>query len=161
MTISSDTVDTVYLLLQSDEEDVGTFNVPGDLPLVTEDGRLPTPAAIRTNQNSYLITRNQPISQDADGSSITVPLVAATTPVWLAIHANGDGEASNDVIGYVHLPVGLNRNVVVPIELDGVTKTLYAVLHRDDGELKTFEFPDGDPPLQRNFSLIESPFEIE
>lgn len=161
LTISSATVDTVYLLLHSDEEDVGQFNVPGDLPVVMENGRLPTPATIRTNQNSYLITRNQAISQNAAGSSITVPLVAATTPVWLAIHTDVNGEPSGDIIGYLHLPVGLNRNIVVPIELDGVTQTLHAVLHRDDGILKEFEFPDGDPTLQRNFSLIQAPFEIE
>jgi len=161
MTLSSSTIETVYLLLHNDDEEVGEFDVPGDMPLVMEDGRLPPPAVVRTNQNSYLITRDQPIVQDADGASVTVPLVAATRPVWLAIHSAGDGEPSGEVIGSVFVPAGLNREVVVPIDLDGMTQTLYAVLHRDDSEIGEFEYPDADLPLQRNFALIQSPFVIQ
>ena len=161
MTLSSSTIETVYLLLHNDDEDIGEFDVPGDMPLLMEDGRLPPPAAVRTNKNSYLITRDQSIAQNGDGATVTVPLVAATRPVWLAIHSAGDGELAEEIIGFTFIPAGLNREIIVPIDLDGVTQTLYAVLHRDDGELGEFEYPDADAPLQRNFALIHSHFVVE
>ncbi len=156
VTISSSSLDTVYLLLHKDGGEMGVFGVSDDLPIMADDGRLPPPTVVHTDKASYLITRDQPIRQEGDVSSVTIPLVAAVRPVWVVIN-NDEGKR----IGKLLLPAGLNRDVVVPVELDGVMDGLTAVLHRDDGKIGEFEYPEGDASLHYNFGLIESPFLIQ
>jgi hypothetical protein len=41
---------------------------------------------------------------------------------------------------------GVNTDVIVEIDPDIATDTLYAMLHEDTGTMGEYEFPDADPP---------------
>lgn len=62
---------------------------------------------------------------------------------WLVIHADDNG-SPGAVIGYSAVVEGENKFVEVEVDEAQATETLYAMLHVDEGEAGTFEFPDGD-----------------
>ena len=97
--------------------------------------------------------------QVIDGTVI-VPEAEISTPGWLVIHAEQDG-APGPVLGYAPLEEGSNQEVLVEIEADRVTSTVYAMLHEDTGEEGVYEFPDADPPVQVDGSVVVKPFQVE
>ncbi len=66
-----------------------------------------------------------------------------------------------DVIGYTWRPPGVHRDIVVEIDAEAATETLYAGMHIDRDAMQQFEFPDGrDYELQRQRTPITSPFVV-
>ena len=147
----------LYILLHTDESPFGEFDFPGGDPPITEAGLLPAPFVLRTDIGNYLITRDQSLNAAAE---ITIPLVVADINTWVVVFSDEDGEPSK-VIGQTFLSAGLHHDVKVTVDMQQATETLFASLHQDSGELKTFDFADGeDIPLQRNHAPIRSPFTI-
>ncbi len=85
---------------------------------------------------------DQPIVDD----SVTVAKVVAPQDGWMVIHAQKDGSIG-PVIGHAPVTEGENMNVVVTIDPEAATETLYAMLHVDEGEKGTYEFPGPDGPV--------------
>jgi hypothetical protein len=89
----------------------------------------------------------------------TVTIIEATVPGpgWVVIHADNDGKPGA-VIGYAPLDAGVNSNVVVDVDTDAATPVLHAMLHSDEGDVGTFEFPGPDAPLMDNGSIVMARF---
>jgi plastocyanin len=97
--------------------------------------------------------------QVIDGT-VLVPEAVIATPGWLVIHADQNG-SPGPVLGYTPLQEGTNQEVVIELDMGEVTSTLYAMLHQDTGEAGVYEFPDADPPVTADDSVVVKPFQVE
>ena len=100
------------------------------------------------------------IDQPTVDNTVNVTRATVGEPGWVVIHADEDG-APGPVIGYSALPAGINANVKVAVDPEGVTGVLYAMLHVDKGEAGVFDFPDGaDVPVDRNGEPVTKSFSV-
>ena len=99
---------------------------------------------------------NQPLGKDG---TVMVPQVVAAQPGWIVIHADNDG-APGTVVGHAAVPAGTSKNVVVNVNTDAATETLYAMLHKDTANLGTYEFPGADPPVSVGGDVVVRPFTL-
>lgn len=154
--------DQLFIMLHTDEEPLGEFGFPRSDPQREHNGRIMDPVPFRINPGNVLYTRDQVLQPDEDGRGaiVIVPLVLADLNTWVVIRNDADG-APGDIIGQVWLPAGVNREIMVKIDPDQITDTLYAVLHHDADSDQNFDYPDGgDQPLQRNRRVIQAPFTL-
>lgn len=98
--------------------------------------------------------------QDVIDWTVVVPEAEISTPGWLVIHADQDG-SPGPVLGYAPLEEGVNQEVLVEVDQEQITPTLYAMLHEDTGEAGVYDFPDADPPVRVNGSVVVKPFQVE
>lgn len=118
---------------------------------------LPRPTATPTEE---MITPSVSVmDQEIDMGTVTVTEVVSDGEGWLVIHADQDG-APGQVIGHTAVSDAVNENVTVEIDTQLATPTLYAMLHSDSGEMGTYEFPGGDPPVQVNGEIVVKPFMV-
>ncbi len=73
------------------------------------------------------------------GTTLTVNSALIDVPGFLVIHADNGG-APGPVLGFTPLVRGLTHNVVVELSAEGMTETVFPMLHKDDGVLGTYEF---------------------
>ncbi len=113
-------------------------------------------AATATDLTPSVSVQDQPV---ADGT-VTVAQAVSGGPGWVVIHAEQDG-APGPVIGHSDiLTNGLNSDIVIEIDADAATDTLYAMLHTDAGEAGTYEFPGPDTPVQVNGQVVTPAFNV-
>lgn len=91
--------------------------------------------------------------------TVTIAEVVSDGPGWLVIHAQKDGKPG-PVLGWSPVSDGVNTDVVVKIDVTGVTETLYAMLHTDAGTVGTYEFPGADVPVKVGDKIVTPPFKI-
>jgi len=96
--------------------------------------------------------------QSITASRVVVQSVVATQAGWIVIHQDVNGQPG-PVIGNSAINMGENPNVVVAIDDEQATPTLWAMLHLDDGEIGVFEFPDGDPPVMLDGAVVMDSFQ--
>ncbi len=89
--------------------------------------------------------------------AVTIVEATVTGPAWVVIHADDDG-APGPVIGYAPLEEGVNSDVAVEIDVDAATPILHAMLHVDEGEVGTFEFPGPDGPVTVGDAIVMAQF---
>lgn len=95
-----------------------------------------------------------------EDNTVTIARIMSDTIGWMVIHADADGPGP--VIGFSPVQAGENLDVVVEVDPAQVTETLHAMLHVDDGEEGTYEFPDGDPPARdAEGNVVNVPFTVE
>lgn len=97
--------------------------------------------------------------QAIEDGTVTVASVVSDGPGWIVIHIEED-DAPGPVIGFEAVADGENTDVVVEIDVDMATETLYAMLHADTGEEGVYEFPDADPPVQVEGEVVMQAFAI-
>lgn len=114
------------------------------------------PPAPDEEMASSVTVEDQALGDDA---MVTIPRVDSEVDGWLVIHAEAD-DAPGPVIGYTAVSAGANENVSVELDLEGVTPTLYAMLHEDTGEMGVYEFPDADPPVRVDDQVVVRPFTL-
>ena len=93
-----------------------------------------------------------------DGTTVTVPSAGISgVSGWLVIRADAGGEPE-DVLGYAPLREGESEeDVAVPLDEPVGSGTLYAVVHAEEPADGDFTFPDGDPPVEANGSVVAEP----
>jgi hypothetical protein len=93
-----------------------------------------------------------------DGTTVTVPRAGISgVSGWLVIRADRGGEPG-DVLGYAPLREGESEeDVAVPLDEPAGSETLYAVVHAEEPADGDFTFPDGDPPVEANGSVVAEP----
>jgi hypothetical protein len=128
---------TLFIWLHQDEDIIGTFEYPRTDAAVRLNGRLPLPFSFRTNINSYLIARDQPLTE----GPIMVSHAVTLEPGWVVIYNDVAGEPG-EIIGQAWVPAGVSREIEVLVDPDGITATLYVALHRDLGQPQQFEAAD-------------------
>lgn len=145
----------MYARLHTDSEPGGEFDFPRSDPPVRYENRLPEANEFRVDVGSYLLIADQPLGEDA---TVTASLVASVTGGWLAIYADEEGERG-ELLGATWVAEGLNREVVVALDSEPEPGPLHAVLHQDQGEAETFEFPGGpDTPVRVLGADVDVPF---
>jgi uncharacterized protein YuzE len=97
--------------------------------------------------------------QRIEDGTVTVGTVVSDGPGWIVIHNQEDGQPGA-VIGQAAVTDGENMDVEVEIDVSQATETLYAMLHTDDGEEGTYEFPDGDAPVEVDGEVVLESFMI-
>ncbi|OGO04727.1 MAG: hypothetical protein A2Y73_07070 [Chloroflexi bacterium RBG_13_56_8] len=97
--------------------------------------------------------------QEIQDGTVTVATIVSDGPGWMVIHADNNG-APGPVIGHTAVMDGENTDVVVDIDVDAATETLYAMLHSDLGTVGTYEFPGADTPAQADGQVVMSPFSV-
>lgn len=153
--------DQLFIMLHADEEPLGEFGFPRSDPQRVYNGRIMDPVPFRINPGNVLYTRDQVLQPDEGGNAIVIiPLVLADIDTWVVIRRDAEG-TPGEIIGRAWLPAGVNRQVMVSLELEQVTDILYAVLHHDADSDQDFDYPDGgDQPLLRNRRVIQAPFTL-
>ncbi len=126
----------------------GTAVVPG-----TGGTAVPSGTA-GANQPSVTVS-----DQAITNGTVTVKQAVSNGPGWVVIHADNNGQPGA-VIGYSPLQDGVNNNVVVQIDANKATPTLYAMLHTDAGTIGTFEFPGPDAPVMLNGQVVMQSFTV-
>lgn len=96
-------------------------------------------------------------AQSIKNGRIVVRSVESDGPGWLVIHADRNG-APGEVIGYTRVREGANNHLSVEIDTDRATRTLYAMLHDDKGEMGVYEFPGADAPVSYNGGTVTESF---
>ncbi len=95
-----------------------------------------------------------------DGETLTVDAALIDAQGWLVIHAdNGEG-GPGAVIGQAPLVAGLNTNIEISLDADGITDTLFPMLHYDTGEAGVYEFgmvEGADGPVRVGEAVIVGP----
>lgn len=99
------------------------------------------------------------IDQDVVDGAVTVTRVTSNAPGWVVIHADADG-SPGPVLGQAPIPSGISADVVVGIDTEGVTDTLWAMLHVDEGVEGEYEFPGPDAPVTVDDEIVMHPFVI-
>lgn len=97
--------------------------------------------------------------QELQDGTVSVRQVVSDGPGWVVIHKQ-EGSRPGAVIGYAVVRDGQSRNVIVPVDTDNTTDTVYAMLHSDTGKLGTYDFPNGDPPVKVNNNVVVVPFDL-
>jgi len=138
--------------------------LPTDTPAPPPPSAMPVPEAETAEGGAVpemvVVPSVSVVDQEIADGAVTIAEVVSDGPGWLVIHAQAEGKPG-PVLGYSPVNDGHNESVVVKIDLDGATETLYAMLHTDGGEIGTWEFPGGpDGPVQVDGKVITPPFAI-
>jgi len=150
----------LHILIHEDTEPGDDFDFPVNDPPLRVNGQFQNSVTFATNPGSYFLTQDQAwqISEDGDTATIILPLVVLDRNVWLVIYNDVDGAAS-EVVGRAALSPGIHREAPVEIDLAAATDVLHAALHRNEGDVGRFEYPDGvDTPFGGQTNLVQSPF---
>lgn len=116
---------------------------------------LVAPMAMGQEVTPSVTVSDQPI----ENGTVTVDSVVSDGPGWIVIHSEAD-DAPGPSIGYAAVEDGENEDVVVEIDVDLATETLYAMLHADTDEIGVFEFPDADPPVEFEGEIVMQAFTV-
>jgi hypothetical protein len=147
---------TIYAVLHGDTGEEGVFDFPDGDDIVEVDGE-PVMAEITLTggMRASVTVEDQAIEND----TVVVQRAVSDGPGWIVIHADDAGQPG-EVIGNAALSDGENTDVSVEIDTEMATETLYAMLHIDDGEEGTYEFPDGDPPAEVEGNVVVQSFQV-
>jgi hypothetical protein len=152
----SQATETLYAMLHEDTGEEGMYDFPDGDPPVEVDGEVVLTSFMLTGGLRASVTVSDQAIEDG---MVTVATVVSDGPGWIVIHADEDG-SPGPVIGQAQVSDGTNDDVSVEIDAGMATETLYAMLHEDTGEEGTYEFPDGDPPVQVEGSVVVEPFTV-
>lgn len=88
------------------------------------------------------------VDQVGDGTTIVVAEVTIHgAGGWIIVHADAGGPG--DVVGHAAVPEGTTKNVVVRLDTKVATGAYWPMLHRDGGEVGTYQWPAGpDGPVR-------------
>lgn len=147
----------LFAMLHLDEGTEGEYEFPGDdVPVFVDDVIVNVPFQAEFPLGDTVDASDQ---VSADGT-VTVDLVSAQAPGWIVIHADAEG-APGPVIGFASIAVGNNAKVVVEIDLEQATETLYAMLHLDLATAGEYDFPGDDAPVfDASGNVVLAPFTL-
>jgi hypothetical protein len=157
--LGSGVTDQLFIFLHEDTEPGNEFDFPVADPQIVYQGRIPNPFSFRTDPGNYLGSRDQALQMEGNEAVVSIPFTVTEVDAWAVVYTDDGGELG-EIIGRTWLPAGVNRNVLVTIDPEQATGTLYAVLHWDAGTAQKFEPGGADVPFQRNLRIIQSPFSI-
>ncbi len=156
--LEGDITNTVWPMLHVDTGTVGEYEfgqVEGaDGPVKVNDAVVTFPISVVPS-----ITYEGTLS----GTTLTVSEAVIDQHGWLVIHADNGG-APGPVLGYTALPAGVNHNVVVELNADGLTDTVFPMLHYDTGEAGAYEFGQvegADGPVKVGDAVVTGPMTPE
>ena len=96
----------------------------------------------------------------ADEGTLTIDRVTVPDPAWLVIHALNEGQVG-EVLGYTAVSAGTNEELAITINPLQATPQLVAMLHVDEGEPGTYEFPGPDNPWLAEGEAVAADFDVD
>jgi plastocyanin len=144
---------TLFAMLHVDEGGAGEYEFPGDdAPARDSHGDVAvTPFTLTANAVSV---KDQSLGE---GSMVRIDRVLSKAPGWLVVHAD-DGGKPGMILGHAAVDAGETSDLEVELSPEGITGTLYAMLHVDEGTPGEFEFPGGaDLPAEDSNGDIVTP----
>jgi len=98
-------------------------------------------------------------AQETNTGQIMVDSVTAAQDGWVVLYFMGNLDPLT-VVGLAPVHRGVNTNVKVNIDsaLADPYPTLWAVLHADQGAVRTFEWPGADVPVYQNGAPVMTAF---
>lgn len=133
--LEGDVTPVLFPMLHVDTGEVGTYEfgqVEGaDGPVMNEEGNVEVYAINAAPSITY--------SGTLDGTTLTVDQALIDATGWLVIHADNDG-APGMVLGQTQIAPGVNSNVVIELAEEGMTETVFPMLHYDTGVAGEYEF---------------------
>lgn len=153
-TADSPVTPVVWPMLHVDTGEAGVYEfgaVEGaDGPVRVNDAVLTFPINIAPS-----ITYNSTLT----GTTLTVESALIDAAGFLVIHADNGG-APGPVLGYTPILVGNNEDIVIELSADGLTETVFPMLHYDTGTAGAYEFGsvDGaDLPVRVGEAVVTGP----
>lgn len=159
---------TLYAQLHVDAGILGTLEYPGvDAPVmlgvqmiartfkIVPSNAAGGPATPVVLQPSITVS-----NQAIESAMITVDQVISNGAWWLVIHRQNPDGSMGDPIGATLLKNGVNKNVVVKLDLLNATPILFATLNEDHGVIGKFEYPGPDVPVLVGGIMIAPKFYI-
>ena len=144
---SAGATSVLYAMLHEDTGEAGVYEfgtVEGaDLPVRVDDSVVVV---------GFLSAGINAFSQIVDEGTYTANSVTIGEPGWLVVHADNEGRPGT-VLGFAPLEAGVNNNVMVELDQDGVTNVVWLMLHSDTGEAGVYEFgtvEGADSPISLN-----------
>jgi len=156
--LGAEVTEKLFIFLHEDTEPDDDFNSAADLQVMYQ-GRIANPFSFNTNPGNYLGSQDQEVLVEDGETAVSIPFTVTEVDAWAVIYTGDDGELG-EIIGQTWLSPGVNRDVIVTIDPEQMTDSLFAVLHWDAGTTEDFEPLGTDVPFQRNRSIIRSPFNI-
>jgi hypothetical protein len=149
----------MFAMLHVDEGIKGTYEFPGaDAPV--KDGEIIVMQAFNQEEAWLSAPSVVAIDQSIVDGTVTIASAFMDVPGWMVIHIEADGKPG-PVIGYVQLPAGESKDIIVTIDASQVTPKLFAMLHVDAGVAGTYEFPGDDAPVKDGDAIVMVPFAIK
>ncbi len=155
--LEGDITPVVWPMLHVDTGEVGSYEfgeVEGaDGPVTVNDSvvTFPIDAAPSITYSGSL-----------EGSTLTVEQALIDAPGFLVVHADSGEGSPGPVIGFTPLITGLNPHVAVELDEEGLTDTVFPMLHYDTGEAGLYEFGEvegADSPVTVNGNVVTGPLE--
>ncbi len=146
---------TLYAQLHIDAGTVGTFEFPGpDAPvmmgvqMISGAFKILTGNAAGGPATPVVLQPSITVSNQAvESATVTVDQVVSNGEWWLVINRQNPDGTMGDAVGETLLKNGVNKNVVVKIDLLKATPVLFAMLYEDHGTIGKFEYPGPDAPV--------------
>lgn len=159
---------SLYAQLHVDAGAVGTFEYPGmDAPVMVGVQMIASTFKITTSQavggfpTPAILQPSITVSDQAvQNGTVSVAQVVSNGNWWLVIHRQNPDGSMGEYIGWTLVKNGVNKNVVVNIDLKQATPVLYAMLHEDHGVIGKLEFPGPDVPVMVNGQMITPKFHV-
>jgi hypothetical protein len=145
-------------VLHKDEGEIGAFEYPGpDQPVRNDSDIVETIFEVDNQAILPAVTvSDQELTEDG---LVLIDRVNATSPGWLALHIDDDGEPGK-MLNFIPVRPGENENFFLPINWRVATPMLHAVLYEDKGEIEHFEDLKTDPAVSVDSQLIKSSFKV-
>jgi plastocyanin len=156
---------TLFAMLHVDVGTQGEYEFPGaDAPARGPAGNVAV--------TPFTLTANAVNVEDqalGDGDTIEVANVLSRDPGWLVVHAD-DGGSPGMILGFASVGQGETTDLIVELDAEGITETLFAMLHLDEGIVGEFEFPGGEDVPARDpdgdivtpaFQLLQNEISVE
>lgn len=145
----------LYPMLHVDTNEIGTYEFG---TVEGADG----PVVVNGEVETFPIAAAPSIVYDGtlDGNLLTVEQALIDAPGWLVIHADSGEGSPGPVIGQVQLYPGVNTDLTIELAEDGITDTLFPMLHYDTGEAGEYEFgmvEGADAPVAVNGNVVVAP----
>jgi hypothetical protein len=150
--------ETLTAALHLDLGDAGVFEYPGPDDLVVDMMSQPVARTFRTYVTNTQTPSVSVLAQDPNPlNRVVIEQVVYGANGWIVIHEDNAGQPGA-VLGRTRLMPGVTRNVAVTLSRDAVDgETLYAMLHKDEGMIGTYEFPGPDGPVLDAMGAIIAP----
>lgn len=164
----SGTTNNLWPMLHVDDGTIGTYEFDGSSGLDNPVFVAGTVATTQVATVPSIDAEPQPLikgdGQPASTGAYTFHAhsVLAEVDGWLVVHADNNGQPGA-VVGQTRVSAGLNEEVEVTLNSDGLTLAVWPMLHVDDGAIGTYEF-DGsnglDSPVFVDGNVVMLPISI-
>ncbi len=157
---------TLYAQLHIDSGTVGTFEFPGPdgpvmlgVQMISNTFKILSASGAGGPATPVVLQPSITVSNQAvESATVTVDQVVSNGDWWLVVNRQNPDGTMGDAVGETMLKNGVNKNVVVKLDLLKATPVLFAMLYEDHGVIGKFEYPGPDAPVMVNGHYVAPRF---